>query len=465
MAVGESKVGRGLTADKNQHSSSTDEHPLSSHPSSDRILPSARQPDAKSRVDGSDAVVDVEKGHVASIGPGIPSTGKERSSNFQQLYRRYRIVFHLLIWGLFTGWWIASLILHRNDKNWVIPFLFWLSITLRIFFLWIPVSTISKPMRWAWKHTGTRIYDLIPEKLRIVAGAALTISIIIVGAFASEESADNTRANRAVSLFGLAVFVSCFWASSQNRNAINWQTVIVGFLLQFVIALFVLRTGVGYDIFSFISSLATALLEFAKNGVAFLTSDEIAAYPYFFFSVLPAIIFFVALVQLLYYVGLIQWFVGKFAVFFFWAMHISGAEAVVAAATPFVGQGESAMLVKPFVPHLTLAEIHQVMTSGFATIAGSVLVAYIGLGVRGEILISSCVMSIPASISMSKLRYPETEESISAGQVIVPEEEEKAANAIHAFAKGAWLGLKLAGMILATLPLYHRSGWASSMGF
>lgn len=132
-------------------------------------------------------------------------------------------------------------------------------------------------------------------------------------------------------------------------------------------------------------------------------------------------------------------------------MQVSGAEAVVAAASPFIGQGESAMLIRPFVSHLTQAELHQVMTSGFATIAGSVLVAYIGMGINPQALISSCVMSIPASLAVSKLRYPETEESLTAGKVVIPDEEDKSANALHAFANGAWLGLKIAGMIVSTL--------------
>lgn len=293
---------------------------------------------------------------------------------------------------------------------------------------------------------------MIPEKLRIPGGAALTIAVIIVGSMASEESEDNTRANRAVSLFGLAVIIFAFWATSRTRKAINWHTVIVGMLVQFIIALFVLRTGVGFDIFSFISELARDLLGFAKEGVAFLTTPEIADNKYFFFSVIPAIIFFVSIVQLCYYWGLIQWFIGKFAVFFFWSMKVSGAEAVVASASPFIGQGESAMLIKPFVAHLTMAEMHQVMCSGFATIAGSVLVAYIGMGLNPQALISSCVMSIPASLALSKLRYPETEESLTAGRVVIPDDDEhKAANALHAFANGAWLGLKIAGMIICTL--------------
>lgn len=133
-------------------------------------------------------------------------------------------------------------------------------------------------------------------------------------------------------------------------------------------------------------------------------------------------------------------------------LRVSGAEAVVAAATPFIGQGESAMLVRPFVPHLTLAEIHQVMCCGFATIAGSVLVAYIGLGLNAQALVSSCIMSIPASLAVSKMRFPETEETLTSGRVVVPEDQEdKSANALHAFANGAWLGIKIAGMIIATL--------------
>ena len=184
-----------------------------------------------------------------------------------------------------------------------------------------------------------------------------------------------------------------------------------------------------------------------------MTAPAVVATQYFLVVVLPAVIFFVAIVHLLYYWGILQWFIGKFAVFFFWSMRVSGAEAIVAAASPFIGQGESAILIKPFVAHLTRAELHQIMCSGFATIAGSVLVVYIiVLKVNGQALVSSCVMSIPASLAISKLRYPETEETLTTGRVVIPENEElEAANSLHAFANGAWLGLKIAGMILATL--------------
>ncbi|KAF4339331.1 CNT family concentrative nucleoside transporter [Fusarium beomiforme] len=373
-------------------------------------------------------------------------------SKLGPVYRYRRPLVHLFLFCLFTGWWIASLVLHRNDKNWVVPFLLWLAITLRLLFFHVPSRHVSNAIKWVWLRTAVVVYEAIPSNLRTLAGATVAVAAILVGAFASEEVADNTRENRAVSLFGMVVFIFILWATSKDRKRINWRTVIGGMLTQYVIGLFVLRTGVGYDIFRFIADRAADLLGFARAGVAFLTDEDTANTGNFFFGVIPAIIFFISLVQVLYYIGFIQWFIVKFATFVFWGLGVSGAEAVVAAATPFIGQGESAMLVRPFVPHMTKAELHQIMTCGFATISGSTLVGYIGLGLNREALVSSCIMSIPASLAISKMRYPETEETLTAGRVVIPDDDEhKAENALHAFANGAWLGIKIAGTIVTSL--------------
>ena len=100
-------------------------------------------------------------------------------------------------------------------------------------------------MHWVWSNTAVRITTFIPEKLRISAAAVLVIAVILIGSFVSPESQDNTRSNRAVSLFGLAVFIFAFWATSRNRKKVVWHTVIVGMLTQFIVALFVLRTKAG----------------------------------------------------------------------------------------------------------------------------------------------------------------------------------------------------------------------------
>lgn len=136
-------------------------------------------------------------------------------------------------------------------------------------------------------------------------------------------------------------------------------------------------------------------------------------------------------------------------------MNVSGAEAVVAAASPFVGQGESVCLVRPYVDMMTDSELHLAMTSGFSTIAGSVLGAYIALGVPAQHLVAASVMSIPASIAISKLRYPEIDEPVTLGQLVVDRGAEdrrsKPANALHAFSRGAMFGLLVAGQILANV--------------
>jgi concentrative nucleoside transporter, CNT family len=376
---------------------------------------------------------DPEKGDLTPTKVATNETEDGRRHRFSRFYAKYKIFFHIAIWLVWTGWWIAGLILHRNDNlGWLKPFLLYLAITIRIITFWVPAALVLKPVKWAWDQTGVRVYNVIPEKFRIPAAAAVTIAVFLVGSMVSEESANNTRGNRAISLVGLGLMIAILWATSRDRRKIRWHTVIGGMLTQFIISVFVLRTDAGYDIFNFISFLARSLLGFAQEGTAFLTSPETTELPWFLIGVVPPIIFFVALVQLLYYSGLLQWFVGKFAVFFFWSLRVSGAEAVVAAATPFIGQGESAMLIRPFVPHLTMADI--------------------GLGLNPQALVSSCIMSIPASLAVSKMRYPETEETITSGRVVVPDDDEhRATNALHAFANGAWLGIKIAGMIVSTL--------------
>ena len=84
-------------------------------------------------------------------------------------------------------------------------------------------------------------------------------------------------------------------------------------------------------------------------------------------------------------------------------MRVSGVEAVVATASPFFGQGEAVLLVRPFLSHISNAKLHQIMCSGFATMAGSILVTYINLGVNGQALISSCIMSILLVSEVNKL--------------------------------------------------------------
>ena len=132
------------------------------------------------------------------------------------------------------SWWIAGLVLHgvhdrlRSSTGWLKPCLFWLALTVRLVFFHVPTSIVTTPMHWIWNTTGVRFAGMLPEKIKIPLGAMTVIAVILIGSFASPESADNTRDNRAVSLFGLAVVIVAMFITSKNRKAIKWHTVIVG---------------------------------------------------------------------------------------------------------------------------------------------------------------------------------------------------------------------------------------------
>jgi CNT family concentrative nucleoside transporter len=286
----------------------------------------------------------VEKGDLTSSSreSDAPEPGSTR--RFVKYFSKWKIFLQIFIWLLFTGyvkshrlpvffaadvfrWWIAGLVLHRYDYGWLIPFLLYLCITLRIIFNFVSVSHIMRPVRWTYDQTAMQVYHRIPPRYRVWSAAVMTLAVICVGSFVPEESIDNTRANRAVSIFGLLVFIAILWATSNDRNRIPWHTVIGGMLIQFIIAVFVLKTKAGYDIFNFISYLARAFLGYAEDGLRFLTSQDTVDLRYFITNVIPAIIFFIAVTQCLYHLGALQWLVVKFAHFFFWALRVSGAEA------------------------------------------------------------------------------------------------------------------------------------------
>ncbi|KAJ2032661.1 hypothetical protein GGI08_009246, partial [Coemansia sp. S2] len=144
------------------------------------------------------------------------------------------------------------------------------------------------------------------------------------------------------------------------------------------------------------------------------------------------------------------WLLKRMGWFFYKVLDTSGAEAIVASASPFIGQSENTLLVKDYLEHMTNSELHACMTAGFATISGSVFQAYVALGVDAKSLITACIMSIPCSLALSKIRYPEREEPLTRGKVVLSKRE-KEANVLHAMGNGAATGVHLSLLILATI--------------
>jgi CNT family concentrative nucleoside transporter len=150
--------------------------------------------------------------------------------------------------------------------------------------------------------------------------------------------------------------------TSKHRNHVPWPTVIVGLFLQQVIALIVLKTGAGFSVFHWIATLAGDFLNQALPGAAFFFDQETVNKHWFFVNTLSSIIFFIAFIQMLYYLGAMQWVIKHFAWLFYKLLNVSGAEAVVAAASPWIGQGESACLVRPYVDRTSISIPHLLLS-------------------------------------------------------------------------------------------------------
>ncbi len=157
---------------------------------------------------------------------------------------------------------------------------------------------------------------------------------------------------------------------------------------------------------------------------------------------------------MLFYVGALQWIVSKMGWLLYSTMGTTAAESLNAAANIFLGHTEAPLLIKPFLPVMTKSEIHAVMTGGFATIAGTVLAAFINLGIDAASIISASVMAAPAALAFSKLFYPETERSKTKVEDIqLPKGE--GVNIIDAAAQGASQAIILVLNIAANLIAFY----------
>jgi CNT family concentrative nucleoside transporter len=260
---------------------------------------------------------------------------------------------------------------------------------------------------------------------------------------------------RAISFLGLGVMVAIAWAMSSDRRAFPWRIVLWGTGLQLLFGVFVLKTTVGLWIFAILNDGFVRLLDFTNEGSRFLFGAYLDREFTVALNVLPTIVFFSTLMTVLYHLGLMQKVVKGFA----WAMQrtlrTSGAETLSAAANIFVGQTEAPLVVRPFVATMTKSELMSVMIGGFASVAGGVLAAYVGM-LRGHFpdiaghLLACSVMSAPASLLIAKVMLPEKEIPTTAGTLSMPEEQPYA-NVVDAAANGATEGVKLALNVAAML--------------
>jgi CNT family concentrative nucleoside transporter len=261
--------------------------------------------------------------------------------------------------------------------------------------------------------------------------------------------------DRAVSGLGLLTFVGLAWLCSGNRSRIPWRTVAWGLGLQLGLGVLLLNTPVGGLFFTMMNALVGALLRYTDVGVRFVFGALVDTGFSFAINVLPIIVFMGSVFAVLYHLGVVQPVVNGLARLLGRTLRISGAESLAAVANLFVGMVESALVVRPYLEGMTRSELFTLMTLGMSTVAGSVLLAYVGMlggGVFAGHLATASLLSAPAGVLVAKMMIPESEApETAAGAKTVA--ESPAVNVIDAAAQGALAGLRLAASVVALIAL------------
>ncbi|XP_048753861.2 solute carrier family 28 member 3-like [Ostrea edulis] len=257
----------------------------------------------------------------------------------------------------------------------------------------------------------------------------------------------------AVSIAGLAIYIILFYVFSKNPAKINWRPVFWGFAIQYIFALIILRTQWGYGAFQWLGDRITEFLNYSNAGAIFVFG-ELYTNHFFAFKVLPVVVFFYTVTSVLYYLGVMQVVVKRMGMFLSFCLGTTPAESLNAAGNIFVGMTEAPLMIQPFLEDMTKSELHAVLTGGFATIAGSVLGAYINFGVPANHLISASVMSAPAALAISKLAYPETERSKTKSNDYDKMGKSTDRNVIEAISSGAGNSVKVVAAIAVNVMAF-----------
>ena len=278
--------------------------------------------------------------------------------------------------------------------------------------------------------------------------------------------------SRFVGLIGIVIIFLICYLMSNNRKAINYKTIGMGFLLQVSLAIFIFKVPFGQKMFLLIGEFIRKILEFANEGGSFvfgplLNNSRLAelfgsSYSIFALQLVCSTIFMMVLVNILYYYGIMQRIVAVLGKAMNKIMQVSGAEALSNVASAFVGQIVAQIMIKPYLEKLTRSELLASMAGSMACISGAIMPIYIGMGIPAHYLLASSVMAAPGALILAKIIYPETGEPETRENVRISRRR-VFANVFDGISSGASEGMKVAinviAMILALVALVAFIDW------
>jgi len=375
-----------------------------------------------------------------------------------------KVILIIILVAAYNAYLVYAIHFHLSTgrpMDWCGGLGFLIVLTLIVYFFLLYFHVIKRFMVWRRIRIGPskRMEQILSTKVSKCVLTLLVISAISI--FLIIDTVDDRH--RLISAGGIVVIISFGALFSKSRKDIIWRHVTWGLTLQFIFGLMILRWSYGQAFFKCLGTKVDTFLGFTDAGSSFVFGYLVNQQPFLpkllnngsieqqvaesinvahavssvvVFKALSTVYFFSFLVSMLFYWGALQWLVVKIG----WLLQVTigttACESLNAAANIFIGQATAPFLIKPYLADLTLSEIHAVMTGGFATIAGTVLAAYVSFGVSSAHLVSASVMSAPAALAFSKLFYPETEKSKTKADNLVIEAP-KEANVLDAATQGA----------------------------
>ena len=247
------------------------------------------------------------------------------------------------------------------------------------------------------------------------------------------------------SVLGIVVLLIIAVLFSNNRKAINLRTVLGALAIQIGFAALILYVPYGRDALQATANGVSNVIAYGNEGINFVfggLADPSNVGFIFAVKVLPIIVFFSGLISVLYYLGIMQAVIKVIGGALQAALGTSKAESMSAAANIFVGQTEAPLVVRPYIKNMTQSELFAIMAGGTASIAGSVMAGYAGMGVPLTYLIAASFMAAPAGLLFAKILFPQTEQFND--KQPETDDSEKPTNVLEAMAGGASAGMQLA---------------------
>ena len=291
--------------------------------------------------------------------------------------------------------------------------------------------------------------------------------------------------DRLIGITGIALILGIAYLMSNNRKAINYKTIGVGFVLQVFFAIFIFKVPLGEKLFMMMGNFVTKILDFATDGGTFVfgplmnnsklipvwgEGTNILALKF-----IASFIFMMIIVNILYYYGIIQRVIPFLGKAMNKLMSVSGAEALSNVASAFVGQVSAQIMIKPYLEKLTRSELLASMAGSMACVSFATMPIYIGMFIMlgkpeisntfAQYVLASSFMAVPGAFVISKIIYPETHTPETSENVTIQYNKRKKPyiNLFDAISSGASDGMKVAlnviAMILALVALVAMIDW------